>query len=244
MNLMHQESTERTNRPLRSATSASRASIEQTNRPLRSATSASGELIERALVGDETAARKLHGLHYPVIIRVAYMLTQNLQDAEDATQEAFIYAFQNLDRYDPERASFASWLKVIVTSRCRDIHRRRRIKWLSLQELVETGFEPNDETSDHHPDIALELTEVQQAVWDALRQLPPKSRQALILRYFADLSYPEMAQALGCPVSTAKSRVFYGHRALARLLERETCAELSYHRRTTNVRDRHVGDIP
>lgn len=203
----------------------------------RSAMSASRELVERALNGDETAARKLHELHYPAILRVAYMLTQNLQDAEDTTQDAFVYAFQNLDRYDPQRASFAAWLKVIVTSRCRDMHRRRRIRWLSLQELVETGFEPQDKTSDHQPGIALELTEVQQTVWEALNQLPRKSRQALILRYFADLSYAEMAQALGCPVSTAKSRVFYGHRALARLLERDAHAELSYH-------DCRAGDVP
>jgi RNA polymerase sigma-70 factor (ECF subfamily) len=203
----------------------------------RTQTSASRELIERALAGDEAAARKLHELHYSVILRVAYMLTQNLQDAEDATQQAFIYAFQHLDRYDPGRASFAAWLKVIVTSRCRDMHRRRRIRWLSLQELVESGFEPKDKTPDHQPEVALELTGVQQAIWDALNQLPYKSRQALILRYFGGLSYSEMAQALDCPVSTAKSRVFYGHRALARLLERETYADLNYH-------DCHVGDIP
>jgi RNA polymerase sigma-70 factor (ECF subfamily) len=200
-------------------------------------------LIERVLAGDEFAAQKLHALHYPAILRLAYMLTQDLQDAEDATQDAFIYAFQHLDRYDPERATFATWLKVIVTSRCRDLHRRRRLRWLSLQELAETGVEPRDETPGHQPDVALELMGTQQVLWDALRQLPRKSRQALILRYFGGLSYPEMAQALGCPVSTVKSRVVYGHRALTRLLEHEAYDELSYNGSTTNVRDCRVRDV-
>jgi RNA polymerase sigma-70 factor (ECF subfamily) len=187
------------------------------------------DLIERALAGDEPAARKLHDTHYPAVLRLAYMLLQNLQDAEDATQETFIYAFKNLARYDPERAAFATWLKVIATSRCRDLQRRRRFKWLSLQEWLEAGREPEDETDEHQPDVALELVGMQQMVWEALNQVPRKSRQALILRYFGSLSYAEMAQALGCTVSTAKSRVAYGQESLARLLGSEARAALGHH---------------
>jgi RNA polymerase sigma-70 factor (ECF subfamily) len=186
------------------------------------------DLIERALAGDETAAHELHDDHYPAVLRLAYMLLQNLQDAEDVTQEAFIYAFKNLLRYDPERASFATWLKVIVTSRCRDLQRRRRFKWLSLQEWLEIGRDPVDETNEHQPEAMVELAGTQQMVWEALNQVPRRSRQALILRYFGGLSYPEMAQALGCAVSTAKSRVAYGHQTLARLLGGEAEAVLGY----------------
>jgi RNA polymerase sigma-70 factor (ECF subfamily) len=185
-------------------------------------------LIERALAGDESAARELHDTHYPGVLRLAYMLLQDLQDAEDATQDAFVYAFEHLAQYNPRRAAFGTWLKVIVTSRCRDLQRQRRIAWLSLQELTEAGLEPEDKTPDHYPDVVLELVGVEQAVWEALKQVPRKSRQALILRYFGGLSYPEMAQALGCPVSTAKSRVVYGHQVLARLLEREAPVMLGY----------------
>ena len=195
------------------------------------------DLIEHALAGDEAAARKLHATHYPAVLRLAYMLLQDLQDAEDATQDAFVYAFQHLAQYDPERSAFATWLKIIVTSRCRDLQRRRRMRWLSLQELADAGLEPEDEAPGHRPDIALELVGMKQIVWKALNQVPLKSRQALILRYFGGLSYPEMAQALGCAVSTAKSRVSYGHRALTRLLEREACVELGY-------QGCHTGDSP
>ena len=195
------------------------------------------DLIERVLAGDEAAARGLHDAHYPAVLRLATLLLQNRQDAEDATQEAFVYAFQHIDRYDPDRADFATWLKVIVTSRCRDLQRRRRVKWLSLQELLAVGIEPEDETPEHQPEVVLELVGVHQIVWEALKDVPHKSRQALILRYYGGLSYPEIAQALGCPVSTVKSRVVYGHRALARLLECQTCAELQ-------CRQCHTGDVP
>ncbi len=186
------------------------------------------DLIKHALTGDETAARKLHETHYPAVLRLAYMLLQNLQDAEDTTQETFVYAFEHLAQYDPARAAFATWLKVIVTSRCRDLQRRRRFRWLSLQDLMETGFEPQDETPDHQPAVVLELAGMQQTVWEALKQVPHKSRQALILRYFGNLSYSEMAQALGCPLSTAKSRVAYGLRRLANLLEQEPSIVMDY----------------
>ncbi|HET92425.1 MAG TPA: sigma-70 family RNA polymerase sigma factor [Chloroflexi bacterium] len=175
-------------------------------------------LIESALAGDETAARELHDTHYPAVFRLAYMLLQNAQDAEDATQDAFIYAFERLDRFDPERGSFPAWLKVIVTSRCRDRQRRRRMTWLPLHEIVDTRLEPADESVDRQPEVALELVGRQRVVWEALERVPRKSRQALILRYFGALSYAEIAQALNCSVSTAKSRVAYGHRALTRIL--------------------------
>jgi RNA polymerase sigma-70 factor (ECF subfamily) len=186
------------------------------------------DLIKRALAGDQAAARELHDTHYPTTLRLAYMLLQNWQDAEDATQDAFIYAFEHLNRYDSERAVFATWLKIIVTSRCRDMQRRRRVKWLSLQALIEGGREPEDESPEHRPDVALELVGAQQVIWEALEQVPRKSRQALILRYFGNLSYPEMAQALDCALSTAKSRVAYGVQTLARLLDQETSVAIDY----------------
>jgi len=179
------------------------------------------DLIESALEGDEAAAQALHSSHYPAVFRLAYLLTQNLDDADDATQEAFIYAFTHLDKYDPNRSPFGSWLKVIVTSRCRDLQRKQRIPPISLQDLTQSGQQLEDPTAAHQPDAMLQKTGLQQSVWSALNQVPGKSRQALILRYYGELSYPEMAKALGCRVSTAKSRVAYGLGVLSDLLQPE-----------------------
>ena len=192
------------------------------------AASMTQDLVRRALVGAEVAAQQLHAAHYPATFRLANMLLQNHQDAEDATQDAFVYAFEHMDRYDPKRASFAAWLKVIVTSRCRDLQRRRRVPWLSLQVLAECGRELTDEAEDHQPEMVVEMRGTHQAVWEAVKKLPRKSREALILRYFGGLAYAEMAQALRCPVSTAKSRVVYGLRALAHRLKHETPIALDH----------------
>ena len=192
------------------------------------AASMTQDLIERALAGAEIAAEQLHAAHYPATFRLANMLLQNHHDAEDATQDAFVYAFEHLDRYDPARASFAAWLKVIVTSRCRDLQRRRRVPWLSLQMLAEAGQELTDDVDDHQPEMVIEMEGTHRAVWEAVKKVPRKSRQALILRYFGGLSYVEMAQALRCPVSTAKSRVVYGLRILTRLLEHEASISLDH----------------
>jgi RNA polymerase sigma-70 factor, ECF subfamily len=177
------------------------------------------DLIERALDGDESAACALHSDHYPAVFRLAFMLLQNREDADDAAQDTFVYAFSHLNGYDPARSKFASWLKIIVTSRCRDQQRRRRTRTTSLQDLMQSGREPEDTVPDHRPDAAINKIGLQQTVSKALTQVPRKSRQALILRFYGDLTYPEMAQALGCSVSTVKSRVAYGLRVLSPLLE-------------------------
>jgi len=178
-------------------------------------------LIGRVLEGDEVAAQALHSAHYPAVFRLAYLLLQNIDDADDATQEAFIYAFTHLDKYDAGRSPFGSWLKVIVTSRCRDLQRKHRITLVSLQDLTRSGHSLEDLTIAHQPDAMLQKTGLQQSIWAALDQVPGKSRQALILRYYGELSYPQMAKALGCGVSTAKSRVAYGLGVLSGLLQSE-----------------------
>ena len=136
------------------------------------------DLIEQALDGDESAVRALHSYHYPAVFRLAYMLLQNREDADDAAQDAFVYAFSHLNRFDPGRSAFASWLKIIVTSRCRDQQRRSRRRTTSLQDLIQNGREPEDAVPDHQPNAAIEKNGLRQTVWKALTQVPKKSRQA------------------------------------------------------------------
>lgn len=186
------------------------------------------DLIHRCASGDQLAARALHDEYGPALFRLACLLLQNSQDAEEATQDAFVYAFSHLKQFDPARAPFAAWLKVILVSRCRDLQRRRRWQWLSLQSLLERGRDVKDEQPTHQPESALERSATQQAVWTALQRLPAKSREALILRYYGGLSFDEVAHALDCSVNTAKSRVVYGLARLAEALDVETVMSLGY----------------
>jgi RNA polymerase sigma factor (sigma-70 family) len=186
------------------------------------------DLIRRCATGDQAAAHSLHTEYSPALFRLAYLLLQNVQDAEEATQDTFVYAFRHLDQFDPARGTLAAWLKVILVSRCRDLQRRRRWGWLSLQSLLESGHDVPDEQTAHHPEEWLEQSSAQQAVWQALQRLPGKSREALILRYYGELPFDDLAHALGCPVNTAKSRVVYGLSRLAELLDHETVVTLGF----------------
>ncbi len=184
--------------------------------------------IQQCAAGDQNAARALHDEYSPALFRLAYLLLQNVQDAEEATQDAFVYAFGHLKQFEPSRAPFAGWLKVILVSRCRDLQRKRRWQWLSLQALLERGHDVPDEQVTHQPESALERSASQQAIWTALQRLPHKSREALILRYYGGLSFEEMARALDCSANTAKSRVVYGLARLAEWIDQETVMALRY----------------
>jgi RNA polymerase sigma-70 factor (ECF subfamily) len=186
------------------------------------------DVIQRCAAGDQVAARILHDKYSAMLFRLAYLLLQDIQDAEEATQDAFVYAFRHLGQFDPTRGTLDAWLKVILASRCRDLQRRRRWGWLSLQALLEGGHDVPDEQATHYPEQWLEQSAMQETIWQALQRLPNKSREALILRYYGELPFDELAQTLHCSVSTAKSRVMYGLGRLAESLDRETVIALGF----------------
>src|SRR5690349_8366457 len=93
-------------------------------------------LIERCLNGDQTGYTALYEIFATGIYRLCYSLLLNCQDAEDVAQEAFVYAFKNLHRFDPQRASFKTWLYTIAISRCRNMYRRNRFPWVDLGQLL------------------------------------------------------------------------------------------------------------
>lgn len=179
-------------------------------------------LIATARRGDQASCTALYHLLVRSVYRLAYGVLLDEQDAEEVVQDSFAYAFQNLRRFDPERAAFRTWLYTITMSRCRN---KRRRKWLPLVWLGDRAeWLP---ASDGHPERAAEQHGVRDTVLDALRQINPKLREAIVLRYFDGLSYREMSDVLGCPQKTAESRVRLAHEALYNILsgEREVLLE-------------------
>lgn len=176
------------------------------------------EVIARAIGGDEAAQRALYETHHAAAFRLAYMLLQDACDAEEVVQDAFVYLFRNLRRYDPGRASLWTWLRVILVSRCRNKRRRRRLPLISLEVLEAAGRTPADPTPARDPAGALEMQGTRRAVWEALRQVSPGARDALVLRYYEGLSYAEISQALDCSADAARARVAHGKTQLRRLL--------------------------
>src|SRR3990172_2506497 len=94
------------------------------------------EVIARCLQGDQAGYSELYEIFAAGIYRLCYSLLLNKQDAEDVSQEAFVYAFKNLHRYDSSRASFKTWLYTITVSRCRNMYRRKRLPLVGLTQLL------------------------------------------------------------------------------------------------------------
>jgi len=174
--------------------------------------------ITRAIEGDEASLRRLHDAYFAAAFRLACLLLGDTHDAEEVVQDAFVYAFRNLARYDAEKGSFWTWLRVVVISRCRNKRRRKWLPRLSLDVINETGLMIVDPKPTSDPARVLERSETRRAIWDALQRVSPGAREALVLRYFEGLSYKEMTEALGCSADAARSRVVHGKVQLRRFL--------------------------
>jgi RNA polymerase sigma-70 factor (ECF subfamily) len=189
----------------------SRGTFEPTEQA--SADEAVAAWIETARRGDEAACHALYERFVQPVFRLAYGLLLDREDAEEVVQDSFTYAFRNLSHYDPALSAFKTWLFTIAMSRCRNKRRRKWLpvsRWSEVAEWLAGSEEPPERAAARHS--------AQQAVFDALRKLSPKLREAVVLRYFDGLSFREMAQVIGCPQKTAESRVRLAHDALYRLL--------------------------
>ena len=185
------------------------ATVEQTQERVTAA-------IGRCLCGDQSGYETLFAEFAPGICRLCFSLLFNTQDAEDVTQESFVYAFKNLERYDASRASFKTWLYTIAVSRCRNVYRRKHpaIDLLNLFQHDEMPA-PKSET----PEAALAYQSAQEAIEQAIAALSPRLREAVVLRYGHGLTYREIAEVMDCPQKTAESRVRLAHEALRGLLQ-------------------------
>jgi RNA polymerase sigma-70 factor, ECF subfamily len=168
--------------------------------------------LELALHGDEDGFSRLMELYQKPVFNLCYRMTGDPQEAEDAAQETFLRAFQNLKRYDPQR-SFATWLLSIAAHYCIDQIRRRKALVTHLDELPEETI-PD---ADPGPEKLATRLEEQRMLRSLLDQLGPQDRAAVVLRYWYDLSDEEIGQTLSLTVSAVKSRLHRARRELATL---------------------------
>ena len=169
-------------------------------------------LVQRWRKGDERAAETLYNHFRDSTFRLAYGLLGNLADAEEAAQDALAYALVNIHRYNPRRASFSTWLHIIAVCRCRDRYRRNRLKKFSLTAWIggDKGLSDPHPGPEHHAIHA----ETSSQVWEAVQGLSLPLREAILLRYWSDHTFREMADILDCPISTAQSRVRLAYQRL------------------------------
>ncbi|MGH2522470.1 MAG: RNA polymerase sigma factor [Anaerolineales bacterium] len=173
------------------------------------------EWITGGAQGDEQACAALYRAFSPAVLRLALGLLGNSDDAEEVTQDTFVYALRNLARFDPARSAFTTWLFTIAISRCRN---KRRRKWLQQLLPLETVEAEAQEQARRVVETLLERRGVRRQVWEALQELPAHLREAVALRYLGGLRYKEIGQALGCNPKTAESRVRVGLNGMRRAL--------------------------
>ncbi len=166
--------------------------------------------IRQALSGDSEAFVQLIEVYQRSVFNLCYRMLGNTEDAEDASQETFLRAFHALGKYDQKR-SFATWLLSIAAHYCIDQIRKRKMTVFSLEDLPYVEFTDHDPL----PEGTVSLREDQQRVQQLLKTLTETDRAAIILYYWYDFSYDEIAQTLSLTVSAVKSRLHRARRALA-----------------------------
>lgn len=164
-------------------------------------------LVTRCLQGDAGAFEVLVERYHRVLYTVALRMLGNSEDAQDATQEAFVKAYERLGSFNPE-FRFFSWIYRIVTNECLNAIRGRRPHVPVPAELEAEGG----------PLLAYETSERRRKVQEALLTLTPEQREVVSLRHFAGLSYDEMAQTIGVPAKTVKSRLYSARQVLGQRL--------------------------
>jgi RNA polymerase sigma-70 factor (ECF subfamily) len=174
----------------------------------------SPEILEACRRGDREAFRALYEAHKDRVYSIAFHFFHADADAAaEVTQQVFLKLMRDVTRFRGDSA-FSTWLYRLVVNACVDRSRSLRHEAAAqspavLETLPATGVSHEDIFARH---------QVAASVQQAIASLPAKLRVAILLRYFEDLSYAEIASALNCSIGTVASRLNRGHRLLARTL--------------------------
>jgi RNA polymerase sigma-70 factor (ECF subfamily) len=175
-------------------------------------------LIRRCQHGDPLAVEVLIRRYQNYVFRLCYLVMRNEQDAEDMTQETFVRAFRALPRFEiREGTSFEAWLYRVAVNACRSRMRRRWYQVLPWPDPApQIASEPEEQ-----PERRFMRGERRDEILAAIDCLGDKHRLVVILRYYGGLSNEEIAQALGIPCGTVRSRLHVARRRLRGLLTEE-----------------------
>jgi len=179
--------------------------------------------VKRALEkSDQQAFAELLNKYRESIYFMMFKMVQNSDDADDLTIEAFGKAFKRLDQYVPNYA-FSTWLFRIATNNCIDFIRKKRLNTMSIDKSM-------DESKGEQPFITLESkglnpeqTVIKEQKIKMMRkvvdQLKPRYKNLVVLRYFHELSYEEIAKELNIPLGTVKAQLFRAREFLFQIMK-------------------------
>ena len=175
-------------------------------------------LIEQCLTGDQQAWETIVRQNWRKVFNVAYKFVGKHDEAEDLTQDIFLKIFKALNTFD-RRANFQTWIISISRNLCIDHYRSVRKERQLIARDVDTG-DLQPASSDRGPYQAAEHRDLRGMLRQALQALPMTLRTAVVLRDLQELSYQEIADHLGLPEGTVKSRINRGRIELAHQIKR------------------------
>lgn len=194
------------------------------------------ELVANASAGDLEAFNQLVSRWERPIYALAYRTLGREEDARDVVQEAFLRAYRGLKGFKGQ-AKFSSWLYRITLNLCRDWIRRTRRQPIFQVAPHGEGDELDDlaeqlPSKDESVEDLVARREMSAAVARAMAELPEEQRVAILMKEYHGLTFQEIADALDCPLSTVKTRLYQGLSVLRRRLERQQADEASLRRAT------------
>jgi RNA polymerase sigma factor (sigma-70 family) len=176
-------------------------------------------LVEAARKGNEKAFASLMNRYRDSIYFMLLKMVNNASDAEDLTIEAFGKAFRNLDLYTPKYA-FSTWLFKIATNNCVDFIRKKQLSPPPYDNIHETLDNVTTNIQSDMPDPEELLINHQKiaALKDVVKQLKPRYRRLIELRYYKEYSYEEISAELNLPIGTVKAQLYRAKTLLYNIL--------------------------
>lgn len=175
------------------------------------------DLIKKSSTSDPKAIEVLVKQHQSAIYKLCYSILEDPDDAQDATQEAFIAVLNSLKNYRGDSA-LRTWIYAIALNTCRSFLRKRQRRAALFASLTEASI--NRRTGIASPEKQVIQSEQSQTILQALAQLNEKHRLPVILRYYHDLSTKEIAEILNIKLGTVHSRMNTARKRIAGNLQR------------------------
>ncbi|HXA50019.1 MAG TPA: sigma-70 family RNA polymerase sigma factor [Candidatus Acidoferrum sp.] len=206
--------------PIRAAQQVAR--ISGSSNLLERGVSQDQSLVGRCLGGDEAAWEELVRVHTRQVYGLCFRFTNSGSEAQDLTQEVFLRVFRTIRSFRSTEGSFTTWLSRVTRNLLIDHYRRTRQERVtdSIEDQLPV-LEEEGAAASVRPDHQLAGREASEILQLTLQKLSPDLREAVILRDLQELEYREIADVLGIPEGTVKSRINRGRAELARLLRKQ-----------------------
>lgn len=165
------------------------------------------ELVKKSIQGEQDAFAELLSRYKNLVFSVVLRMVNDTEEANDLAQEVFIKVYKNLDKYQPEY-KFSTWIIRIATNHVIDFRRKKKQDTISIDDMV---YEPPDHNT---PESVYIGKERKKGIVSALNTLPDMYKIPIVLYHQQGLSYQEIADIIGEPLSKVKNRIFRGRKML------------------------------